>query len=372
MKLHADDGSIAWLETVGGPAGKDDIAWSVVVGPDDNPVITGFMVGAEGSAHFRTIKFDKADHSLIWDRVEPGAVNNVSRAGWLAVAEGGDIVMVNRTWSSISSYDVVLRRYAAADGATVYARVYDSPDNRLDDPRDMVCDDAGDIYVAGVHSSNYMVLKFDGATGDTLWTNGYDGPPGWYDVADCVALNASGEVILSGFSDGSGSGWDVATVGFDAATGDRHWVARFDGQDSQADEGRVIACSDLGDIYVAGYSYSIVSNMDLLALRYCSADVSGVADETRAPRLAAAYPNPFNPRVWLAVEMPAAGVAQVVIFDLQGRRIADLQDGPLTAGTHTFAWDGRDERGQPAAAGAYLACLKSGSLRQSQKILLAK
>jgi hypothetical protein len=372
MKLLAASGHIDWLETAGGLAQRDDIAWAIAVGPDDNPVVTGISVNADETANFWTIKYDQSNGSQVWDRSLPGAVNNVTRAGWLAMADNGDAIMVNRSWNAASSYDVILQRYAAGDGGSVYAKVYNSPSNRLDDPRAMTRDTAGDIYVAGVHNSNYMVLKFNGSTGDTLWTAGYNGPPGWYDVANCVATGPGGEVIASGFSDGTGTGWDVATVGLDSQTGDRLWVVRYDGDDGQADEGRALAVSDLGDIYVVGYSYSIAANMDMLALRYSASDLSRVADLPLVPRLVAAYPNPFNPRISLAVDMPDGCTAQLAIYDLQGRRLAILQDGHLEAGTHTFRWDGRDERGWPVASGAYLARFESAGSAKNCKIVLAK
>jgi flagellar hook assembly protein FlgD len=44
----------------------------------------------------------------------------------------------------------------------------------------------------------------------------------------------------------------------------------------------------------------------------------------------------------------------VVVFDALGRRVRTLVDGPLAAGRHEIAWDGRDGRGVDAPAGVYL------------------
>jgi len=41
------------------------------------------------------------------------------------------------------------------------------------------------------------------------------------------------------------------------------------------------------------------------------------------------------------------------VFSVQGRLVRKLVDGPQTAGTHTTAWDGRDDSGARAAAGIY-------------------
>jgi hypothetical protein len=369
MKLWAGDGEIDWLDTSGGSL--DDWAWDIVVGPDDNPVVTGVRVNADATASAWTVKYDRTDGSFLWDRPVPGAVNNQARAGWLAVADNGDVIMANRTWGGLSSYDIMLERYEAGGGTTAWDTVYNSPDNGLDDPRMMIGDGAGNVIVVGVHNGNYMVVKFDAADGDTLWTAGYNGPPGWYDVANCAAIGPGGEVVVSGFSDGSGTGWDVATVGFDSATGSRLWDARFDGS-GQSDEASALAVSGEGDIYVAGYSYGGATSMDMLALRYSTEDLSPIAPSLIGPCLARAYPNPFNPIVQLELEVPRSGQARLLIRDLRGRTIVRLFDGHLHEGTHIWTWDGRDSGGAPVASGAYLAVFEAARAQVSRKILLAK
>ena len=44
----------------------------------------------------------------------------------------------------------------------------------------------------------------------------------------------------------------------------------------------------------------------------------------------------------------------LTVWDVLGRRVRQVWDGPLGAGTHRFAWDGRDEAGKEVAAGVYV------------------
>ena len=370
LKLDAGDGHVVWTDLSGGSARLDDRAWDVVVGPDGHPVVTGFYVNADASADYVTFKLDSGSSAHLWDTLLPGAVNNASPAGWLAVADDGDVWLANRTWAGSASYDVVLHRYAAADGDTLWTRQYDG--GGADDPRAMVRDAAGDLLVAGVQGGDFMVLKFAGAGGGLLWNAGYDGPPGWYDLASCVAEGPGGEVLAAGYSDGSGTGWDITLIGLDPADGGELWVRRHDGPDAQSDEARALAVSAQGDIYVAGYCYANATNMDMAALRYHVDSLAGVAAPPAAPRLTAAWPNPFNPRVRLAIDLPAAAAVRVSVHDLRGRRVAVLHDGPLPDGPHMVSWDGRDAGGAPVAAGVYLARLEWNGAAQSRKIVLAK
>ena len=71
-------------------------------------------------------------------------------------------------------------------------------------------------------------------------------------------------------------------------------------------------------------------------------------------RLGDSYPNPFNPAVVIPLDLAtdAAGVS-LTVYDVLGRRVRQVWDGSLGAGTHRFVWDGRDEAGRAVAAGVY-------------------
>jgi hypothetical protein len=73
-----------------------------------------------------------------------------------------------------------------------------------------------------------------------------------------------------------------------------------------------------------------------------------------------ASPNPAAGAMMFALELPRAADTRVEVFDLAGRRVAELRRGPLAAGRHTLAWNGRDERGALVPAGVYLARAASG------------
>lgn len=92
-----------------------------------------------------------------------------------------------------------------------------------------------------------------------------------------------------------------------------------------------------------------------------------------APKLIlAAAPNPFNPSLRLALELPAPGPATLEILDLRGRRVVELQHGPLAAGRHEFRWDGRDDAGQDLPSGTYVARLRQADAVRSVKLTLAR
>ena len=52
------------------------------------------------------------------------------------------------------------------------------------------------------------------------------------------------------------------------------------------------------------------------------------------------YPNPFNPTTTIEFDLAKSGVVDVTIYDLQGRKVANLFNGNLEAAQgYTFNWD---------------------------------
>ena len=81
-----------------------------------------------------------------------------------------------------------------------------------------------------------------------------------------------------------------------------------------------------------------------------------------------AWPNPFNPRTTIGLRLTDdAATARLRVFDLRGRLVATLHDGPLTAGEHRIDWLARG-----TASGVYLYRLEAGGETVSGKVVLAK
>jgi flagellar hook assembly protein FlgD len=60
---------------------------------------------------------------------------------------------------------------------------------------------------------------------------------------------------------------------------------------------------------------------------------------------------------------------RVEIFDAGGRRVRVLRDGPLPAGRHEAAWNGRDGKGAAVAAGVYFYALSVDDQKIARKIV---
>lgn len=371
FRIDGVTGEIDWDEVEGGEDHLDDRGLDIAVGPDGNPVSVGLLQNADGSADFMVVKYDAASGGTVWaDHAFP-LVNDATGDGWVAVDAAGDVLACCKTWGGATSYDLTLLKYAGDDGELLWSRIW-SNGTAADDPADMMLDAAGDPVVVGVTAGDYLVARFDGIDGDLVWFSTYAGPQGWYDVATCVAEGDGGEILVSGFSDGSGTSWDVATLGLEPDAGELNWSVRYDGADSLTDEARDIHLTAQGDLLVSGYCYGTATSMDLLLVSYAHrTDVDAPPIQARGLVLRAA-PNPFNPATILNFDLPAASYVDLAVYDPAGRRVATLLSGPVPAGMRRVRWDGRGDDGTPAASGVYFARLQAGGIRSAIKVLLAK
>jgi len=88
---------------------------------------------------------------------------------------------------------------------------------------------------------------------------------------------------------------------------------------------------------------------------------------------ASCYPNPFNPRTQIRVDVDASLIGmdfQVSVYDAGGRLVRDVYEGSLYSHQLSFDFDGRDDAGRPLPSGAYFTSVRIGGERQTTKMIL--
>ena len=94
-------------------------------------------------------------------------------------------------------------------------------------------------------------------------------------------------------------------------------------------------------------------------------------------QLLANYPNPFNPETWIPFELAEDAEVAVIIYDVQGKRLRQLQLGMVTAGRYVTVdqaayWNGKTETGEAVASGTYFYQLQTGDYTETRKLVILK
>ena len=158
-----------------------------------------------------------------------------------ASPSGGTVFVTGDTTGSQTPADYATVAYDAATGAQLWASRYDGPGNGSDGTGAIaVSPDGTRVFVTGSSqgsgtSADYATIAYNAATGARLWVRRYNDSRNGEDFATALALSPDGRTALVTGSSGSGHREDFATIAYSAATGAELWIRRYDGPASSFD-----------------------------------------------------------------------------------------------------------------------------------------
>ena len=246
---------------------------AIAVDGSGNIYVTGGSTGSGTGYDYTTIKYDSAGNEQ-WVRSYngPGSGNDYPCA--IAVDSSGNIYVTGRSYGSGTDEDYATIKYDTNGNQKWVAR-YDGPINNHDYAQAIAVDSSGNIYVTGFSlgmgtGGDYATIKYD-TNGTQLWIARYNGPLGnGGDGADAIAVDGSGNIYVTGYSPGSGTSYDYATIKYDT-NGSQNWVARYNGPGNGDDWANAIAVDGSGNIYVTGESVGSGTDYDYATIKYNSA-----------------------------------------------------------------------------------------------------
>ena len=153
-------------------------------------------------------------------------------------------------------------------GSQVWVARYQAPGNGHSIPSSVAVSPAGrTVFVTGGGSTggisgyDYATVAYNAATGAQEWIARYHGPGNGNSLASSVAVSPSGRtVFVTGSSRGTTPAFDYATVAYNAATGAQEWVARYHGPGNGNAVAFSVAVSPAGRaVFVTGYSRGTTS-----------------------------------------------------------------------------------------------------------------
>lgn len=144
-----------------------------------------------------------------------------------------------------------------------------------DKGKDITTDQTGNIYVTGSSDglgtgTDYLTIKYN-PNGSILWTKSYNGSANGADVPEAIKLDNSGNVYVTGKSQGNGTGYDFVTIKYNSS-GVQQWTAVYNGGANQDDFVYELAVDETGNVYVVGSSFYSAGNMyfDGVIIKYNS------------------------------------------------------------------------------------------------------
>jgi hypothetical protein len=113
-------------------------------------------------------------------------------------------------------------------------------------------------------------------------------------------------------------------------------------------------------------------NEDLFLVRFVPQQSTDVNAPELPVTLRQNYPNPFNPTTTIEYSLGRTTDVVIEIFNVAGERVALLDEGTRSPGTHGAVWNGRDGSGRPARSGVYFYRLAGMTGWSARKMVLLK
>jgi WD40 repeat protein len=264
IAYNAATGNPLWVARYNGPGNGDDKASSVVVSPSGGTVfVTGQSAGTTSRNDYAMVAYDAATGNQLWAARYNGPGNRDDYATAAAVSPDGKTVFVTGyDTGATSGYDYGTVAYNAATGHELWHARYHGPATLDDNARSItVSPGGGRVFVTGQSAGttsnyDYATIAYRAPNGVELWAKRYNGPGNRDDRATSVVASPSGETVYAtGESPGTGTGYDYATVAYEAATGHRLWLTRYNGPADGNDSAQAAAVSPTtGTVFVTGQS----------------------------------------------------------------------------------------------------------------------
>jgi hypothetical protein len=274
------EGIQSWSARYDGPAHLGDYATAVAVDSAGNAFVGGYGYRGMQVKHsdYATLKYSSSG-DLEWDTQYDDRRNGNDEIRAVALDELGFVYVTGPSEDSLSRndpkhYDYYTIKYDPDRGRVVWAQRYDSGLvlNGQDEPAGIAVDPSGNVYVTGRSQGNgtgfdYATIKYD-SNGVQQWVKRYNNTSG-DDEATSIAVDSSGNVYVTGRSQGA-TGFDYATIKYNSA-GAQQWVRRYDNSNGD-DEAAGIAVDSSGNVYVTGRSQGNGTGFDYATVQY---DASG-------------------------------------------------------------------------------------------------
>jgi DNA-binding beta-propeller fold protein YncE len=217
-------GAQLWETAYGGQSGFDDIATSTTAGAAGTLYVTGSVTHStigDQTSNYLTVCINSAG-TLVWEKTYNGPASDTDTATSVAVSRNGSTVYVTgSSQGNGSGADYATIAYNTHTGAKLWVKRYNGPGNGADAATSIaVSRDQTKVFVTGQSLApngayDYATVAYAAATGARLWVRRYNGPGNSDDVPAALAVSpTAGSLFVTGYSDGSTSYTDYATIAY--------------------------------------------------------------------------------------------------------------------------------------------------------------
>jgi len=258
-------GVLQWSKVFRGLLNYQSSGKSIKVGASGNIYVTGEYKSA--TTDYLTIKYNPVTGDTIWTKKFDGTFNGNDYGRLLSLDASENVFVTGVTYYS-GNDDMATVKYNSS-GVLQWTKRYSGPGGYPDNPKDMIIDLSGNIFLTFASDFSYFgkygIIKYNQA-GDSLWTRTYDFAVGNYETPYAMALDNSGNVIVTG-SSGYENDADFGIIKYNSS-GVLQWARKFYGAQITEDRANGVVTDKNGNAYVIGKAKTGQGGDNIIITKY--------------------------------------------------------------------------------------------------------
>lgn len=270
-------GTETFAKTFNGLGDFNESAKSIIIDSNDFSYTCGYTFYED---HNRDAIINKVDNggALICSYIYNGLKNDDDEFTDLVLAQNGKIYAVGYTKVSGQKSDFLLVKYDPVTCDTLWTRTYDFV-HQSDKAEVITVDVIGNIYLSGrsdsdpmdsIENNDIVTMKYD-SNGNLIWSQRFNGTGNLRDEPSKILINGNGEILVCGRTENVHDD-DFVVLKYDAASGNPIWAAPviYGGPFANDDRAIDITVDASNNIFVCGYSQTGSGNSteDPVVLKY--------------------------------------------------------------------------------------------------------
>jgi lipocalin len=272
IAYDAEDGATLWVRRYDVDA-ADEAAAIATYG--SAVFVTGHSFRNDGTSVSSTVAYDVITGAKLWVKQSTVAVSSIA-----ASPDGSRVFIIGTilgdffpNWGYNVNYATIA--YRASTGAQLWLRRYKGPQSSAAGANDfpyavVVNADGTRVFVTGESEDDYLTVAYDASTGGRVWVSRYDvhSATGSFDTAVSITATPDGsKLFVTGRSVGPNPTFDYVTVAYNASTGGKLWSRFYNGPAKGDDQASSIT-TDGSKVFVTGQSEGIGSGNDYATVAY--------------------------------------------------------------------------------------------------------
>ena len=206
-----------------------------------------------------------------WKKDFKNGINSINKAKAVKSDRFGNSYVLGTTSIADSTKNILLVKYSP-EGSELWNRIYNNKSNGDDFPRAMALDLYGDAWICGIaklspDKCDFLVTKFSNE-GVPVFEYLYDGPENLFDEANCIVTDKLGNAYVAGYTTSKESGLDLLLMRF-YEDGTLAWTKKY--VTPSLDIATSIVVDDSCNVYVCGNTNNSQRSSDIVVLKYDSA-----------------------------------------------------------------------------------------------------